>query len=51
MTGMDMPFSSPTGAASVARVPSNTGGFGGVMLHAYVQTVRPYKNNTRNSMT
>lgn len=33
MTGMDMPFSSLAGGASVVRVPSNTGGLGGVMLH------------------
>lgn len=34
MTGMDMPFSSQLAVgASVLRVPSNTGGFGGVMLH------------------
>lgn len=33
MTGMDMPFSSLVGGASVVRVPSNTGGLGGVMLH------------------
>lgn len=32
MTGMDMPFSSLAGGASVVRVPSNTGSFGGVML-------------------
>lgn len=32
ITGMDMPFSSPAGGASVGRVSSNTGGFGGVML-------------------
>lgn len=32
MTGMDMPFSSLVGGASVVRVPSNAGGFGGVML-------------------
>lgn len=32
MTGMDMPFSSLVGGASVVRVPSNTGGLGGVML-------------------
>lgn len=32
MTGMDMPFSSLAGGASVLRVPSNTGGLGGVML-------------------
>lgn len=32
MTGMDMPFSSLAGGASVVSVPSNTGAFGGVML-------------------
>lgn len=29
---MDIPFSSLVGTSSVVRVPSNTGGFGGVML-------------------
>lgn len=33
MTGMDMPFSSLAGGASVVGGSSNTGGLGGVMLH------------------
>lgn len=44
MTGMDMPFSSLVGGASAAWVPSNTGGFGGVMLREIRQTTR---SNTR----
>lgn len=36
---MDMPFSSLAGGVSVLRVPSNTGGFGGVML----QEIETYK--------
>lgn len=32
MTGIDIPFSSLAGGASAVRVPSNTGGLGGVTL-------------------
>lgn len=32
ITGMDIPFSPLVATSSAGRVPSNTGGFGGVML-------------------
>lgn len=40
MTGMDMPFSSLAGGVSVVRVPSNTGGLGGVMLYRIETDIR-----------
>lgn len=47
MTGMDMPFSWLTAGASTVRVPSNTGGLGGVILHIFIQTDRTNSSNVR----